>query len=257
MFLRRTVRIGLACGALLGAVSFCARAAGPARAATPDCTFEPYFEELALIQADPKLDYLAGLRAELQVRKDLLRTILTCALTETDDLSAKVQGADFPADAKDIQADYEAQIAWAADYYHDALDRIDTLGILGSKDLAREILAWRTSNFMPLAQRATNLATWTKNDELVRTAEERYTEVARTIQALKAADSSAVQPTLAAADASLHEAETDHAHARDLLANGGNADEALAAIKATLEALGAMYQHFFDLSETVSGAIPK
>ena len=240
---------------------FCAAlisSAIPARADEPaTCQFADSIKELETMQADYFGDPAFRIRTELAIRKKILTAIIDCAAQEAQSLKQKIE--ETPSgniSGRAIRTRLLETLNGALQHYDDARSRVDTLGIGGSKDLAREIRVWRTDTYTPTATQALNFLVWTKNQELFSAANGRLTDIQTAIRSLKLTEDEKARTLLEESVASLRAANEDNDRARTELDQFPPPSETLSLIKHSLEKLAHTYELFFALSELAQKLIP-
>lgn len=228
-----------------------------AEADPPSCQFKGYIQELEDLPADYYGDPAARVRAELTIRKKILTVIIDCAAEEARTLREKIE--EVPAEGTSVatlRARFLETLQNAVQYYAEARSRVDTLGIGGSKDLAREIRTWRADTYTPTATQALNFLVWTKNQELFEAANGRLTDVKTAIKSLKLTDDETARALLEESVASLKEANDHNNRSRTELEQFPPPPDTLSTIQRSLEKLAHTYELFFKLSELAQKLIP-
>ena len=229
-----------------------------AETAPMNCTFENDFARLDKVKSNPSADYLANVRAELAVRKDILRKIVACGAEEVKLLKAKVAGASTTdSGAQDIKKQLTARLDEALERYATSESRIDTLGLRGSQELSRSLKDWRMTNYSQLSELALNFLVWEKNKSLFKTARIRFEEIGKAVNSLKFADTEDIRKLFDEAKTDLEHAESLHRDVEQKLKTLDSPESTFAIIKESLEALSKTYQNFFDLSQMVQKVVPR
>lgn len=208
------------------------------------------FDELKSIQNNPLSDYLE----ELNVRKALLLNTVNCAIEEAANLQMNLNStATNDADVKKLASQLAGRLRDAIEYFEIQKSKVADLGLQGSRDFARNLKDWRDGNYKPAAKLSSNLIIWNRNQVILETAQNRITQVARTMNLLKLIDNEKIQGLFNDAQTNFKEALDYNQKAKDSLLRGFEApDESLDAIKLTLESLAKTYQKFFDLNSLVN-----
>jgi hypothetical protein len=249
---RRTLRVAA------GAAFFFSIAVFPASAADqPNCGFGDRLAALEAIRQNSGADYFAGLRAELDLRKELLRDAAACGAQEALTLKTTLESTDVPPSIEPLRRQFAEQFDEALGRYEDAAGRIPNLGIAGSKELARSLRDWRRSNYEPLAGRALHFILWAKNQELLKTARERYAAAVRFIRLLNLQESGDIAGLIASIERNLGAAEAANAAARRSFEEQYPPRVSLGLTRDYLEALARVYENFLALSERLSAIIPQ
>lgn len=251
---KRVFVITLGCAAiLLGAATRGARAAIPVT-----CDFTRQFSELAEIEKNPNSDYLTQLRAELNLRKGILKGVIACALNDVQSLHTGLESiASSDADVRQIRDHLLGNLEQVTGYYETQLARVDDLGLYGTKEFSKSLSDWRAGSGAAVLEETTNFLIWNKNQELLSIAQQRLQDVSRTVNALKLGDNEDIKKLFGEAGSSFRDAQAANNNAKQLFKNNAGAAESLAAVKSSLSALARTYQSFFDLSDAVHKFIPQ
>ncbi len=229
-----------------------------ATTATPDpCALTPTdFNKIAAIQNDPTLSYTDEIRAELTLRKQLLKTTITCALNDAQALQATLAKLTVDPSFQNMQLQLSENLAGTIDYYNLELGKIPDAGVRGTQTVAKDILAWRESNYAPLAANVSNFILWSQNQSLFSAAANRLAQVSQLAQSVPFSGNADLQADLQAATASLKAAQDANAAAKSALAHLTYPDPSLGYIQQSLAALSDTYQHFFDIASLVQTLLP-
>lgn len=253
MSIKRNIAV---CGALL---TLAASVATPALAAgEPSCALDARISALQETQKAPVQDYLQGVRKELVARKALLAEIYSCGNAEAHALQNTLQSIPLN-DTAMVRTKQKLHNALddVIKFYETQTSVIAQLGIGGTQDAAKNLKTWRASNFEPLVQETARLALWIKQQGIIDTAKNRFTQIKTTLQRLKLDDNEDVLPLLTQANEHLQAASTAHNAAKNILAEGMFSDQSLPFLKESLDALAAAYQNFFEISESVNKVLPR
>lgn len=243
------------CGMLLAVT---AHAAEPTLAAEPTCALDARLSTLQAAQTAPGKDYLQGVKKELAARKELLAEIYLCGAGEARTLQTTLQSIPLKeASVERTRQKLREALDGVIHFYENQGAKIAQLGIGGTQDAAREIKTWRASNVEPLVQETARIALWVKQEGILATAANRFTQIKSTLQRLKLNENEDIMPLLTAADEHLYAASTAHDAAKNALAEGIFSDRSLPLLKESLDALAATYQNFFDISERVNKLLPR
>ncbi len=249
--MRYTTRaaFGILAGALLLSLSLIST---PAQAAQ-ECQFQDKIRELKAIKAASGDDYLASIRKELSLRKEILKSAILCITNDAENLRGKLKAvsSDDP-DIKSIRESLGAQLQTTIDFYQSEKAKIDTFGIRSSEESAKSIKIWRASTYAPLAEESVNFLLWVKNQEILKTAQTRFDQIRATVKALKINEREEMVKGMRDAEDNLEKANALHARAKDTFMSGGNPGTSLSLIKETLESLSGAYQNFFVISESAT-----
>ena len=237
----------------------------PASAAQDlDCIFGPRLDAIEAVRADSSLDSLSAIRAELGLRKELLRSITGCGAAEVRSLKNKFETTNIPQDAATPRNRVIDRLRDAIAHYEAQREKIDGLGLGDSQELARELREWRRQVYTPLAEQTLNIIVWSKNQELFAAARNRFADIERTVSRLKLTENEDIARLFAAARTNFETAEAANISVRDDIiertpTQGGlsGKGDTLLPIKQSLEALSATYKSFFDLSEATKDILPR
>lgn len=195
------------------------------------------------------------LAQELSLRKALLKRVLTCAKNDAQSLQANLNALQID-DAKDLQGRLSDKLNDAINYYDIELAKVGSLGIAGTQVIARESLAWRTSNYVPLAGQIANVILWSKNQNLFAAAKARLDQTARVVAFFESgAQNAALENALAAAESAYNAAADANADARSALVQFIPPDQSLDLVKHSLDLLSTTYQKFLDLSTVIQSLL--
>jgi len=240
---------------IVAVVALCLKAGGYvvlAQDATGCNLNQAEFDELASVQTNPSLDFLEEIRAELKIRRGLLLQTVLCAIKEADELRLNLnQAPTINPDAKQLQEKLGGQIEDALNYYKLQKSKINDLGIQGSKDFAKELRVWRESNYKPLSLRIFNFIIWSKNQDIIQTAQNRINQINRAVVFLRLIDNEEIQNLFKDAETSFGEALSENQAALNSIREFGTPADSLGHIKTSLEGLALTYQKFFELSEAI------
>lgn len=225
--------------------------------AAPNCQFSEQLKALSAAQKNSASGRTEDLLAEVSVRKNILRNTLDCALKDAQKLASTTQGIpDSEKGFSDLKKLYLNKLDEASAYYNYQRGRVNDLGLLGSKEMARSISDWRSGNFTPLADNIGNLALWVKNQNLFPVAENRYAQVEKALKGLALEGSQPTQDLLDDARKSLDSAEDLNAKAKDALLGHETPSATGSLLKKSLDDLARSYKDFFDITEAVKKMVP-
>lgn len=198
-----------------------------------------------------------GLLVELAARRALLTRTITCAKTEATTLQNNLNELSVSGDAKTIQSQLSGKLDDAANYYDLELGKVSGAGIAGTQAIAKEVLAWRASNYDPLAAQVADFTLWTGNQNLFATATARLRSIESIVSfVLQAGQNGNLQNDLGNAQSLMQTANNENAAAENALLQSLPPDQTLALIQQSLQSLSAAYQKFFDISTIVQTLLP-
>lgn len=223
-------------------------------AAEDVCDFQARFEQLRAIQVDGSRDYIEAIRAQLKVRKEILRNVIDCALKEVrarqenfKKLPAEYQQSDT---GKTIAKDLED----SAGFYAEKKKSIDNLGIKGTQDLARDIAFWRSHNYKPITEKQDNYWLWSSNQNLFQKTAARFAQIKPAVISVTLLDNEEVAAAWKEAEKKFEEASEKNAAAK--VAFQMDPEKAPILIKASLEPLAEIYKKFMEVSEAIKKSVP-
>jgi len=231
-------------------------------AATPDAgdcvPSAADLKQVSAIENDPTLSYSDEIKAELAVRKQLLRTTLACAHDEAAALQASLTAITPTGDIANLQSQLSGKLNDAANFYDIELAKLDGAGIAGSEAIAKETLAYRSGSYEPLAGEVNNFILWSGNQGLFATAQARMSQTSRAVSFLESASpDSDLQNAFAAAKASFNDATNQNQAAENALVQSLPADQSLNLIQQSLASLADTYQQFFTVSNLIKTLLPQ
>ncbi len=231
--------------------------AAPEKKADRACVFSGNLEALKTLREGGD-GTISNVRDEVALRRTILAQLISCARAEASALLARISApSDADSQIKDLKTQFINQVTQGISYYDVQSARVPELGLRGSQDLAHEIRDWRTNNYSPLSEAATNLFMWVANQELFHKAENRFSQVRQTVYSYKVIDNEDVVRMFGDAEVAFHDAKEANQGARDALKKFPLVNDRLSPIKSSLEALAHLYQYFFGLSEIVQKLLPR
>lgn len=200
---------------------------------------------------------VAGVKTEAEVRRELLKKVIECAIADSKTLQSTVRDLDSKdEDILKIKARFTSSLDRLLEYYADQEIRAKDVGLQGSKIMAKNLKNWRENTYAPMAEETTVLVLWVKNQSLFATAKNRLDQITQTVKALKLMDEENIKKLLDEAGANYKEAAALNAGAKQGLLDSIPSSESIGRIKGSLEALAKTYKNFFDLSEAVKKLLP-
>lgn len=226
--------------------------------AEESCNFQAEIESLNSL-ADKDLDYLESLKAELEIRRIILKKVTDCSLSEVREL--KNQLNELKSDSIDnnsVRARILRDLDLLTNYYRVQQAGINDLDLGGSRALARRLLDWRVSDHRHTLDKASVFITWMKNQDLISSAERRLGQAGRLILAFKLTSVGEVMEPYSKANAALTEAKKANAEAKQAINSSFYpADEMSNMLKLTLESLSSVYQNLFEFNDVFKNLLPK
>jgi hypothetical protein len=223
------------------------------RAAEDTCDFQPKFDALRSIQVDAARDYIEAIKAQLRVRKDLLKAVVDCASKEIrqrqNDLKQLPPEYQNSPTAQSISKDLDA----AAAFYGDKRKSIDNLGIKGTQDLAKDISFWRSHNYKAVTDRQDNFELWANNQSLFQKTTARFAQMRPVVLSVTLIDHQDIAAEWKSAEDQFKDAEDKNRAAKDALEN--NPEAAPDLIKSSLENLSQIYKKFMKVADDIKGTV--
>lgn len=225
--------------------------------ASTTCTLSTSdFAALQAIQNDPSLTSAQELSQELALRKQLLAETINCAQNEAQALQQTLQGISTSNGAA-IQSQLEGKINDSLTFYGIESAKIGASGISGTEAIARELTAWRTANYAPLASQVDNFILWSQNQSLFQTAASRVAQTSQVIGFIEAAASNSdLQKSFNDAQAAFQTAASQNVDAQNALEQSLPPDQSLQLIQQSLQSLADAYQKFSDLNTAIQKLLP-
>ncbi|HTY40086.1 MAG TPA: hypothetical protein VMC43_03300 [Candidatus Paceibacterota bacterium] len=229
-----------------------------AHAASPDtCDFNEAFKKLEAAQNDQSLDYSASVKAQLTIRKDILRQVIACNHDDIVALRAKIGTLQTPTDAAQrLRDQLLAALDETDNYFASQSEKIDTLGLRGTQEMAADLLTWRARITDQTTGQVNDFSTWLTNQDIFTTAHARLTYISQTMERLKLDDNDDLSGLLEDAKRNLATADNDNARAFEAMAAFEPTETVTPLIKDSLETLSKTYQIFFEISDAVKKIIP-
>ncbi len=220
------------------------------------CDFTGYLKDLGAVKNSTSTDYIANIRLELNIRKDLLKKIIDCSISEVEALQGDLDSSK-PTDqeSEKIQSKLASELDQATSYYKTQTESISNLGILGSKNLAKKLIDWRSSNFSYLASRVRNFITWTNNQDIMTIADIRFGQIQRSISVFNIKDKN-VDSILVEAKRNLETSKKLNGEIKESFWEFTPTSDPLELIKGSLQSLALTYKNFLDLNESIKKILP-
>ena len=258
-----------------GSLAFADAGPSPASAPAPsvpvptdDCAVVAPADIAALsaIENDATLTPSQELTRELTLRKQLLSETITCAVQDANVLKETLNAVVLPADGgaavgvngEAIRSRLSGKIDDALNFYAIESAKVNGAGVSATQAIAKEMLAWRTVNYVPLAGDVTNFGLWATNQALFETAGNRLTQTGRVVTFIEGITTTngSLQAALEAAQASFTAAQSANAAAGLAIGEAQPADMTLGLIQQSLQSLANAYQTFSDLNGLIQNFLP-
>ena len=214
------------------------------------------FNQIRTIQNDPTLSYAEELKAELAARRQLLAATINCAALDAQTLQTSLDDLKVDPEFQNLQTQLSENLDTSINFYDIQLSKVPTAGIAATQAIAKDVLAWRESNYAPLAATVSSFTLWTQNQPLFAAADKRLDQIKSLAQSVPFSDNAELKTDLQEASASLQAAETNNALAQNALKHPTYPDPSLGYIQQSLSALSDAYQHFFDIASLVQTLLP-
>ncbi len=216
--------------------------------------------DLAAVRTAEAENFLAGLDA----RRALLARTIGCAESdaqnlkkELDNMSLAALPADTAREAAAIRAQLSGRLAEAVTYYDLELQKTGGAGAAGVRAIAGETLAFRVSNYEPLAENIGNFELWVSSQPLFAAAESRLSGIENLVAFFEQAGvNNSLQSDLASAQASMYSAKGKNRAAEDALLQFLPPAETRALIQESLNPLSGAYGNFFDIAKVIQSLLP-
>ncbi len=195
---------------------------------------------------------------ELALRKQLLSQTITCAEEEATTLQTSLNALSVSGDSANLAGQLSSRLDDAINFYNIELTKLNGAGISGSEAIAKEVLAYRTGSYDPIAGDVNNFIIWNANQSLFTTAADRMDQTSRAVSFLEGATpDSALQDSFNAALASFQSAQALNQSAYNALAQFLPPDQSLNLIQQSLASLSDTYQQFFNVSTEIQALLPQ
>ena len=231
----------------------------PTQAAQIECEFQPYLDQLNLLQSSPNTTSTNIISEtaenELKIRKELLKIIVDCAIKEAALLQVKIGGVSFrDENTKNIQFYLVGELDRTLSFYRLQKSRIERVDLQSSKDLAKIIRDWRKDFSVPITDEAISFLIWIANQDLFKTAEKRFSQFSQVVINLKLTEDKDILTLLQKSKSNIEQAENANREAGFSFKSRGGTPTPL-LIKTSLEHLSETYKNFFDLNEMIKTKI--
>lgn len=227
------------------------------RAASAEaCDLSQGMAALAAAENQPAGGY--SLLAELNARKSLLAQTIACAKSETtalEDQLAPTVLAD--SSLQGLKDRFAGDLGELISYYDAQSARVPDMGIQGIKNLAQEILDWRSAYALPRETVAANFILWNQNQPLFAAAESRTQELAKAAASLSiVSQGSDMQQNLEDAQSHLKDALAANQSAEASFSSATAATDSGAYLSSSLNSLAAAYASLLKLNDTLAAILP-
>ncbi|MEK7187824.1 MAG: hypothetical protein AAB691_03195 [Patescibacteria group bacterium] len=223
-----------------------------ASAQGPLCDFGTKITELKALQSSGTNEVVA----ELNVRKDLLKISIGCLKKETKYSDSELQKIE--SDREDIKAFAEwihRQIQENVSYYNYKETQIDSLGLKGAKDFAKELANRKEQVNTVLDNLVVSLTDWMSNENLFKTGEKRFADIKKTLSAFNLPHDHEILLLEKEAMGIFNEGKVKHQETWKDLSNR-EVEASRAEAKESLELLAEAYEVFLKISEVSKKTLP-
>jgi hypothetical protein len=211
---------------------------------------------IEVIQNNASLNYYDELQQELAARRNLLSKTIQCAEDSARQAQTDLKKTVVDQNLESIKNQWIDRLSSAILYYDLQLQKINEVGISGTKSIAKEVLAWRENNYAPLADNVLSFIMWSNNQALFRAAESRLSQINNLASSPLFSESLDVQNDYEEAAVSLKTAEDQNASAKNAFSQSLSPDQSFLFIKESLDSLSSTYQRFFDISNLIQSLLP-
>ena len=209
------------------------------------------------IQNDPTLDYSSELQQELAARKQLLTKIILCAKTDAFKQEMDLANTVVDPSFQTLKNQWLSKLSDAVTYYDLQLGKVNNAGVSGTESIAKEVLLWRGSDFVSLAENVSDFIIWSNNQVFFTSAESRLAQIKNLVSSPLFSENLDVQNDFGEAATSLTTAESENLSAKNAFAESLSPEESLNFISQSLVALSSTYQHFFDVGGLIQSLLPQ
>lgn len=227
-----------------------------ARAEETACDFGTKVEELKKAQTRTNQEDSQGVLIELRIRKDLLKISNACLKNDNETLDIEL--ASIKSSSPEVKAFTEwihRQIQENIAFYTYKDTQIDTLGLKGAKDMAKELSQRKTQVNDTLYFLVQSILDWNKNQILFETGEKRFSDIKKTLDAFKLPADHEVIILEKEAVAIFEEASKEHQSAWKDFSNH-DIESGRDKTKSSLEKLAKAYMVFLEISEVSKKTLP-
>ena len=213
------------------------------------CDFEHGFQELSQAKDNTLAnDSPENIKIELTLRKIILNQILDCAIHDAMSMQSNIKSLLInDPEIQEIQNRFLSKFDDTINYYRFQKTLVGDLGITGSKKFSINLKELRNSNYEPLVELGTNFIIFSKNQELLRIAGNRFDQIKRTLQALTLTDNETIRALLQNAEDNFRKANNDNSRAKEIFRSLSWPNDSLSIITSSLGHLKETYQNFFDI----------
>ncbi len=225
--------------------------------AAGSCDFREGLKELSGIQtlSQPE-NGPEKIKNELSIRKKLIGQTIDCAINETLSIQSglKTVETNYPG-LNDIKNRLISKLDEIIGYYQTQKNLVNDLGIEGSKIFSANLKSWRSSNFVPMAEFGENFIIFSKNQDILQTAQNRADQITLTFKTLGLTDNKKISSILNDAIKNIRLANDDNSQAQDIFKRMSWPNNASDLIISSLQHLKDAYQNFFDIGKETENTL--
>ena len=215
-------------------------------------------EQLKDLQANSSPNAPIKISEELGLRKSLLKLVVSCATKEAEDLKQSL--SDIKISDQEVRFLQNQFLPWFSDvlnYYKLESNKINDLGLQGSKDFAKNFQTWRDGNFRQTAKIVSTFILWSQNQELIQIAQNRLSQMKRGVDVFGLGLNEEIRNDLSGAEEKFNKSKSLNNVAKDIIKTYGSSDEAIVITKQSLDALSTTYEKLIDLAQKINKALIK
>jgi hypothetical protein len=224
------------------------------------CSFLPKIQKVQdfLASNAAKINTADALSAQAFLRKEALRAVIQCAQEDLKGHEVEVETVK-PAipDMDRVRDQIIQKIKDQYSYYDARLQEVNTLGVRGTQESAKNIRSWREGVLAPLLKSAENFILWNKNQEVIASSKARLDNVSKSFEVLKLGNDKELLDLFITAREKFESANEANDRAKQLLLKLGPADYTEMLIKETLTDLSDSYKALIDLSDKANEKLKK
>ncbi|MEN9341758.1 MAG: hypothetical protein RIQ54_14 [Candidatus Parcubacteria bacterium] len=203
-------------------------------------------------------DNRQNLKDDLRIRKELLKNIIDCARTQNEMLKKEVEDlAVTDPEIKQIQKNITTDLQRNNEFYRLQKEKVEGLGLYGTKELARTLKQWREANYVATSKIANNLILWHQNQSLFSAAQKRFELIEQTVRALNSINNQDIQDVFSETQELFEQAQKENSQARAKLIQSTDPDETVDIMRKSLKVLAQTYRKFLDVGDAIKTVIPQ
>lgn len=150
------------------------------------CILDFKLKELQEVLGNQSLDYLSRFNKEIELRKEILKSIFDCLILEAKNYIVILEKLNITKPAvADMRSKLINELNKSIDYYQFRKSQISNLSLEGLKYAAKSLKDDREARFTPLNQTVNDFILWNKNEEFFNLAKNRILDIEKTIKIFK------------------------------------------------------------------------